>query len=154
MKKLKFDVTGICSIFSIASMVIFVISAALFLYSKAPIFDTICVISLTAMFSPFLITQVTLTAGADGPFVSAGEMPKFLRWLFYLLIFPFVNLWVFTGVNSLFEFIPSHHLVGGVLRRGYDHHEALIFIGALYSILIIAGLIWRALRKNQQTLTT
>ncbi|MEI6835963.1 MAG: hypothetical protein WCK59_03960 [Candidatus Falkowbacteria bacterium] len=154
MKKFNFDVTKVCSLFSIASMVVFAISAGLFLYSKAPIFDTICVISLTTTFLPFLATQVTLTAGVDGPFISAGEMPKFLSWLFYLVIFPFVNLWVFTGANSLFGFIPSHHLVDGVLRRSYDRHEALIFIGALYSLLIVAGLIWRAFRKHQQTLLT
>jgi|GEM_PF-7090921 len=151
MKKLNFDVTTVCSIFSIASMVVFVISAGLFLYSKAPIFDTIGVISLTTMFLPFLITQVTLTAGADGPFVQAGEMPKILSWLFYLVIFPFVNAWVFNGANGLFGFIPSHHLVDGVLRRGYDRQEALLYIGASYLSLIIAGLIWRTIRKRYQS---
>ena len=103
------------------------------------------------MFLPFLITQVTLTAGADGPFVQAGEMPKILSWLFDLVIFPFVNAWVFNGANGLFGFIPSHHLVDGVLRRGYDRQEALLYIGASYLSLIIAGLIWRTIRKRYQS---
>lgn len=137
-------VTKILSIFSIASLVIAIVSFVLYAFFGGKTFDTIAVVGLTAFMLPVLVLQVAMPAnfhifGTEG----MGAWSIF----FFLLIFPFADLWFFSGLSTLFNIVPNYHsVINGPMRelvRNEAMKEAWIYIGSIYVVLIITGLLLR-----------
>ena len=138
-------VTKILSIFSIASLVIAILSFVLYAFFGGTIFDTIAVASLTAFMLPVLILQVAMPAN----FHVFGTKEMGIPWslFFFLFIFPLADLWFFSGLSTLFNIVPDYHSVmNGPMKelvRNEAMKEAWTYIGSMYVGLIIIGLLLR-----------
>ena len=140
----------VLSIISLCSLVIGLISAVLFLIYKVKFLDILAVYGLTVSIVPFLILQVAMSANFHTYGIKA--MGK-ISWLFYLLLFPFVNLWFFSGINALYQIVPNYHLVERSLRDiVYEEsiRQSWTYIGIIYFSLIGLGLLLRNFKKPTQ----
>lgn len=137
----------ILSIFALSSLVIAIISGVLSLIYKVKFLDTVAVYGLTAFITPFLLLQVAMSANYHT--YGIKTMGK-LSWVFYLLIFPFVNLWFFSGINALYHIVPNYHLVDRTLRDAVQEEsmrQAWTYIGIIYISLIALGFLLRFFKK-------
>lgn len=138
-------VTKILSIFSIASLVIAIVSFVLYTFFGGTTFDTIAVAGLTAFMLPVLVLQVAMPAN----FHIFGTKGMGIPWslFFFLFIFPFADLWFFSGLSTLFNIIPDYHSVMNrsmkELVRNQAMTEAWTYIGSIYVGLISVGLLLR-----------
>lgn len=142
----------ILSVISLGSFAIAVVSGVLSLIYKVKFLDTVAAYGLTVFITPFLLLQVAMSAN----FHTYGikSMGK-LSWFFYLIIFPFVNMWFFAGINSLYKIVPNYHLVDRTLRdavREESMRQSWAFIGIIYISLIGIGFLLRFFKKPQTTL--
>jgi hypothetical protein len=83
-------------------------------------------------------------------FMSAGIYQRGLGWVwylvFYLFLFPFVNMWFFTGIDFFFDILPNPRKIDLSLAdmtiEEY-RQEAGKYILFIYFLLNGAGLLWR-----------
>lgn len=138
-------VTKILSIFSITSLVIAISSFVLYAFFGGKTFDTIAVAGLTAFMLPVLVLQVAMPAN----FHVFGTKGMGTVWslVFFLLLFPFADLWFFSGISTLFNIIPDYHsVINGSMKelvRNEAMKEAWTYIGSIYVGLISIGLLLR-----------
>ncbi|NVN97066.1 hypothetical protein HXX01_02420 [Candidatus Nomurabacteria bacterium] len=144
-------VARILSIISGISIAIGIIAGILYLIFHKSWMDAVAVSGLTLFMLPFLALQIAMPANIE----QFGT--KSLGWkslLFFLILFPFVDIWVLTGINALFHFIPDYHLITDrVLRneiRISSWHQSKIWLGMIYFSLLIAGFIIRIIRERRQ----
>ena len=131
------------SIVSLIGIIVGILFGILYLIYENSLFDTIAVCGLTLFVLPFVLLQFFMTAHLYG---------NGLGWvylLFYLILFPFVNMWFFSGINSLFHFIPtyyySHNRGTGITIAEIEEYrrQAWLFVGGIYFLFNGAGLLWR-----------
>jgi len=136
-------ILSLISILGLAIGLIFLILITIFnLALDETIYETIAVIGITIIFMfPFLLMQF---------FISAGLYQKGFGWLghliFYLIVFPFVIMWFFAGVDFLFDLLPNPRqldlAMAGMTLEEY-RQEAGKYILGIYLILNGAGLLYR-----------
>lgn len=140
----------IVKFFSIASLIGFVlgvISGVLWTIYEKPIYDIITTCGLIMLILPFVLLQFFMTAGIY------GNGFGWIYFLFYLLLFPFVDMILFSGINALFHIIPtyyySHNRGTGITIAEIEEfrRQAWLCIGGIYIFLNGAGLLWR-IRNN------
>lgn len=138
-------VTKILSIFSLVSLVIAILSFVLYAFFGGKTFDTIAVAGLTAFMLPVMVLQVAMPAN----FHIFGTKGMGTRWslFFFLFIFPFADLWFFSGISTLFNIVPNYHsVINGPMKeliRNEAAKEAWTYIGLIYMGLISIGLLLR-----------
>lgn len=135
------------SIISLSSLAVGMIAGVLSLIYKIKILDTVAAYGLTFFITPFMLLQVAMTANIHT--YGTRTMGK-LSWLFYLVLFPFVNLWFFSGINALYEIVPNYHLADRSLRnavRETSMRQSWTYIGIIYFSLIMIGLLLRNFKK-------
>ena len=82
-------------------------------------------------------------------FMSAGIYPKGLGWvylLFYLILFPFVDMWFFTGIEAAFDFLPTpRRLDLSLADMTLEEYRQIAgkYILEIYLLFNGAGLLWR-----------
>lgn len=138
------------SIISLSLLAIGIISGVLSLIYQIKFLDTVAVYGLTAFITPFLLLQVAMTANVHT--YGIRTMGK-LSWLFYLILFPFVDLWFFSGMNALYHLVPNYHLVDRSLRevvREESMIQSLTYIGIIYFSLIGLGLLLRNFKRTSK----
>ncbi len=143
------NISRMLSIMSMASVVIGLVAALLSAITGSHIFDTIMVAGLVGFILPAAVSQVALTAGVYGPNISLTDISKGWFWMFYLLIFPFCDLFLFSGINELFQLIPRVQISDSLLVSEYMKYSWLS-IGGIYFGLIAIGLTWRKIRVNNK----
>jgi len=145
----KADISKIISLFSMVSVAVALLAALLLAITGNHIFDTIMVTGLVGFILPAAVMQVVLTAGVYGPNISLTDISKAWFWVFYLLIFPFCNLFLFAGINELFQIFPRAQITDTLLVSEYMKYSWLS-IGVMYFGLIAIGLIWKKIRANNK----
>lgn len=152
----KENVAKIFSFVSLIGIIVGIIFGLLYLiYENSP-YDTIAIYGLTIFMLPFVLLQFFMTAGIYG-----NGLGK-IYFLFYLLLFPFVNMWFFSGINAIFHIIPtyyySHNRGTGITMAEIEElrRQAWLCVGGIYLLMNGLGLLWRILkkviRKNQLVL--
>lgn len=153
-------ITKILSIFSLVSLVIAIASFVLYAFFGGDTLDTIAVAGLTAFVLPILVLQVAMPAN----FHIFGTKDIGVPWslFFFLFIFPFADLWFFSGINTLFNIIPDYgSVIYGPMNeqmKEFFRNEAMkevmkeagMYIGSIYVGLISTGLLLRkrSTKKN------
>lgn len=151
MKKLSKDqIRTTASLFSLTALVIGLIAGAIQIFHPNHIIDTIGVAAFAALFLPFLINQVTFTAGVLGPFIDSDDAPKVVSFLLYTLFFPFVNMFFYSCISVLFNIYPLREKINGVLVRNDYRLESWLCMASIYAVLIITGLVWRHFRNKRR----
>lgn len=150
----KKEKVALCAtIISIAGLVVAIALEICNFIIKLPILDTIAVYGLVIFILPFVAFQFVMTAGISKDMY--GEIPKAAMWLFYLIIFPFSDIWFFSGINALFNIIPDYHVADTMMRpilRNDYMRESLCFIAGIYCLLIGLGLVWRSLGSKNKAI--
>jgi hypothetical protein len=130
------NVARILSVVSLNGVIVGIIFGFLYLIYKNPIYDTLAVYGLTLFILPFVLLQFFMTAGFYG---------NGLGWiyvLFYLVLFPFVDIWFFSGINAIFQIIPNYHIKDTLARTEFIERSWLFIVGT-YLLVNGAGLLWR-----------
>lgn len=112
------------------------------------IIDKIGTVALACCTLPFLVNQVTFTAGVTGPFINKG-VPKIVGQISYMLLFPFFNMIFFAGISAIFNIYPRNEIINGVSVRNEYTAERWMCLLAIYGTLIAIGLIWRYFRAKK-----
>ncbi len=153
-KKIE-KILSVVSMSGLAIGLIFLILTTIFnLHLSGTIYDTIAVIGISLVFMfPFLLMQF---------FISAGLYQKGLGWIwylvFYLILFPFVNMWFFAGIDFLFDLLPNPRrldLAMADMTLEEYRQTAGKYILFIYILLNGSGLLYRIgkdIFKKKQTL--
>lgn len=112
---------------------------------KSQLLGMIAAGCLTLSVLPLLLTQVAFTVGVEGFILNPTEYFKRFKRALYIILFPFINLYFLVGLNILFKFYP---MCKSWIRNDYLQ-ESVICLLALYTTLVVAGLIWRYLRYTK-----
>ena len=140
----------ITALFSLIMVITGIVSALIYLLViQSPVLDTISVLGLTLWMSPFIFDQIAFTAGTRGFFIDHDEIPKWVARMMYLFIFPFVNMFVFSGIISLFHLFPLREKINGIWVRADHSQEMWASLAVMYGVLITIGLIWRYFRSKK-----
>ena len=153
-KKIE-KILSLISMFGLATGLIFLILTTIFnLPPDGTIYDTIAVIGISIVFMfPFLLMQF---------FMSAGLYQRGLGWIwylvFYLFLFPFINMWFFTGIDFLFDLLPNPRRVDlDLADMTLDEYRQTAgkYILFIYILLNGSGILYRIgkdIFKKKQTL--
>lgn len=116
-----------------------------------PTLDFIEVIAALVFMTPFFLLQFVMPSGLLSRFESQVDITFWGNLMFYLMIFPFADVWMVAAADSLFHFLPDYH---AAMAQGFDrniviimHHDATneswTIVGIIYVSLISLGLIVR-----------
>jgi len=110
-------------------------------------FELIMYIGMTIIFIPLSIFEFTLTAGLAGPEITAVDFKKSWLWFFQVVFFV-SHVFLFFGINQLFDFIPKFKDQYDLFSSNYLE-AAIPYAAIIYLVILIAGLVYRlvALRK-------
>ncbi len=133
----KEKVAKIFSFVSGIGVVSGIIFGILYLIFKNPLFDTIAVYGLTIFILPVVLLQFFMTAG-----IYYGVGLGWIYVFFYLFLFPFADMWFFSGVNAIYHIIPDYHVMDAITRSDFTE-KSWLYIGGIYFFVIVLGLIWR-----------
>jgi len=126
-------------------IVIYVLSLALGFTLEGTIYDTIAVIGVGIVFMlPFVALQFFMSAD-----IYHGTGMGWLYLPFYLILFPFVDLWFFTGINELLGILPSpYRTTDPVMARETYQTLTFLYSGLIYAVLNGAGLAYRIINNQ------
>jgi hypothetical protein len=137
------NVVEFFALISIIGIVMGIIFEVLYVIYENSLFDTIAVYGFIAFVFPFVLLQF---------FMSAGLYGNGLGWiylLFYLFLFPFVNMFFFSGINILFHIVPTYHYSHnrgtGITMAEIEEfrRQAWLLVAMIYVLFNGAGLLWR-----------
>ncbi|MGY4884275.1 MAG: hypothetical protein ACP5NZ_01720 [Nanobdellota archaeon] len=128
------------SLISLIGIIEGIIFGCLYLIYENPIYDSLAVVGLTVFIFPFVLLQFFMSAGLY------GEGMGWLYLLFYAILFPFIDMWFFAGLNSLFNVLPNYHLVEGMMREEFMT-KSWICIGIIYLLVNCSGFLYRSFKK-------
>ena len=120
------------------------------------IWDLISVVGALLWMLPFFMGQYALPSGLLERLGLQTDIPFWGKAIFYILVFPFANMWMLTGVNALFNFLPDYH---AAITQGFGKEiveamryestvQAWTIIGITYASLVTLGLITRGVLKK------
>lgn len=136
----------------IVMLVTMAINLFFFNYSNQ-ILDSIAVVGALVFMLPFFLLQFAMPSGLLDRFGFQTDIPFWGKAMFYLLVFPFANMWMLAGADAMFHFLPNYH---AAMMQGFGReivqamrHESTIqawtIIGIAYSSLLFLGLITRGI---------
>jgi len=142
-----FSVSGISMVVAI---VLSVINLLFYKGTNQPL-DSISVIGCLAFMMPFFMFQFLMPAGLLDRF--GTEIPFWGKLTFYLVVFPFANIWMLAAADAAFHFLPNFHeaMAQGASRlivqamREQATSQAWAIIGITYVSMISAGLLFRGI---------
>lgn len=109
-----------------------------------PIYDTLSALGIGVIFMfPFVLLQF---------FTSAGLYGKGMGWIyfpFYLILFPFADIWFFSGINVVFDILPTPRrldLANANMTLEEYQRIAWGYIFGIYILFNGAGLLWRTVK--------
>jgi hypothetical protein len=155
-KKNSAEVLG--SVFQLIGISGFVIFVAVLLItvlhkSNGPL-DVIGVIGAIMFMIPFFSIQFLMPSGILKK-IKVDNVPFWGKLVFYLFLFPVVNMWMLSAFNAAFSFLPEYRLgfVGGDMELAKAmYHEFLVrswtIIGIAYFGLLGLGVLFRNVFKN------
>lgn len=138
------------------TMLVSMVVNLVFFKGSHPIWDSIAVVAALIFMLPFFIGQFALPAGLLERLGFQANIPFWGKAMFYILVFPFANMWMLAGVNALFHFLPDYHAammqgLGRDIVEAMRHESAIMalkIIAVAYLTAIFLGLITRALSKR------
>lgn len=139
------------SIISIVAVIVSLTINLLFYKGTNQILDSIGVIGCLAFMMPFFMFQFAMPSGLLDRF--GAEIPFWGKVTFYLVIFPFANMWMLAAADAVFHFLPNFHeaMAQGASRlivqamREQATSQAWAIIGITYVSMISAGLLFRGI---------
>lgn len=142
-------VAKILSIISITAIAIGIIAGVTSLINGSKLLDTIATYGLTLFVLPYIVLQVAMPANISTYGTKSMGM---VSWAFFLIVFPFVDLWFFSGINALYNIVPDYHIIDDrtirELARDQYVKEAWAYIATIYFSLIGLGLTIRFFKKK------
>lgn len=111
-------------------------------------FETEQIISLIMflIFLPLLAFEFLIPSGLLKKIIEEIKIPWYSNFLYYTLIFPFINFSIIFTLNGIFKFYPNLPLAssgGFVLNKCDNINIVIIFNMLIYLTLISSGLIVR-----------
>lgn len=134
----------VLSLMSVIAIIVGIVSGILYLMYKKEYLDTVAVYGLTAFMIPFVLLQVAMPANYHNFGINS------LRWfslVFFLILFPFCDMWFFAGINALYHIVPDYHFVKDAILQETLRYESarqsFTYIGIIYVSLISLGFLIR-----------
>jgi hypothetical protein len=115
------------------------------------------IIGAFAFMLPFFLLQFALPSGLLDRFGFQTDIPFWGKVVFYVVLFPFANMWMLSVIDTTFHFLPNYHLA---MSQGYSlviveaMREQSIsmgwaIIGVTYASMISMGLLFRGIFGNK-----
>ena len=144
-------VVNILCIISAVAFATGITATVLWLIFGKSFLSIIACYGFTFFMLPFLALQIAMPANIGQ--YGTKAVGRF-SWVFFLVVFPFVDMWFFTGINALYHIIPNFHLITDkVLREEAainSTRQAWFWIAIIYFSLITIGLIIRMIRDKRK----
>lgn len=132
---------------SFMMLVIGFVLACLSIAYDEPILDTIACCCLALCVLPFVSLQFFMAAGIHVNYFS--DLPAFIKLVFFIILFPFANLWLLTCSNVLWHFIPPYNTMD-LASKTECVKVLLIYSTSLSFLLGVPGLIIRFLKFRKK----
>jgi hypothetical protein len=110
------------------------------IYFKSSGLGTIALIGVTFGVIPFILWQFLLSADIPALKLDTSSCEKLTRILFYILLFPVVDAWFVTGLNSLFSFVPTPDIGVDLALKGKYLRDIALMAVAIYAVFNVTGL--------------
>lgn len=143
-------VAGCTSIIGILVLILCTAITLFFLKEESQILNIIGITGAAAFMLPFFISEFALPAGILDHYYEL-EIPAWGKAMFYLLAFPFANMWMLGAADAAFHFLPDYHqamsqgkdalIVEEMWRQSVI--QAWSIIGITYVSMIGAGLLFK-----------
>lgn len=127
-------------------------SINLFVYKgESQILDLISIIGWIAFILPFFVAEFALPSGLLDRFGVQTDIPFWGKFVFYVILFPVINMWLLSGVDALFHILPDFHAAMAqgasmttvrALREQWQNQGWMI-VGITYFVMIGSGLLFR-----------
>lgn len=138
----------ILAVMSVIGIVTGIVFGILYLIYGKEYMDTVAVYGLTTFMVPFLCLQVAMPANYHNFGINS------LGWIslfFFLILFPFCDMWFFAGINALYHIVPDYHFVRDSILQETLRYAAMkqswTYIGIIYTSLVSLGFLLRIFKK-------
>src|SRR3989344_3371870 len=158
MKKTKNNKTAekmmlsLCLV-SIVSIIIAIVFGVLYLIFAKEYMDTVAGYGLTIFMLPVLILQIAISANTS--YIEPEIKQKYWLYpIFFLIVFPFADMWFFNGINALYDIVPNYHYIHDRILREEIRIESMQqswkYIGIMYISLISFGFLLRIFKRSNK----
>ncbi len=145
------------TIIGISALIICTLINLLVFKGKNQTLDLIALMGCIAFILPFFLLQFAMPSGLLNHFGFQTDIPFWGKAMFYILVFPFANMWMLSALDSALHFLPNFHeamvqgqglLIVRALREQWQS-QAWLIIGISYFAMIGAGLLFREIFQNK-----
>lgn len=146
------------SIIGVTALIVSLTINILFFKGQNQIWDSVGTFGALAFMLPFFVAQFLMPSGLlDRLGLQTTDIPFWGKAMFYLLVFPFANMWMLSATDAIFHFLPNFHeaMAQGNSRaivtamREQWFAQGWMIISATYASMIGAGLFFRGIFKNR-----
>lgn len=146
--KRREKIVHILSVMSLIGIITGMVFGILYLIFEKEYMNTVAVYGLTTFMVPFLCLQVAMPANYHNFGINS------LGWIslvFFLIMFPFCDMWFFAGINALYHIVPDYHSVKDPILQETLRYAAMkqswTYIGIIYASLVSLGFLLRIFKK-------